>query len=130
MFLDNLSASVLTLCDEKRLTYEAASERCNLSTRYFGDIARRKTAPSVVTLEKLCIGFDTTPNRLLLPPRSVQEAESLEVTQVRSFGGNGNFYPICPRCRATLRENQNFCDCCGQSLCCHTFRSSLLAALD
>ena len=53
MFLDNLSTSVLKLCDTQKLSYEAASERCDLSSRYFGDIARGKTAPTILTLEKL-----------------------------------------------------------------------------
>lgn len=67
VFLDNLSSSVLRLCDTRKLSYEAASERCNLSSRYFGDIARGKTAPTILTLEKLCAGFDLTPNDLLIP---------------------------------------------------------------
>ena len=53
MFLDNLSTSILKLCDTQKLSYEAASERCDLSSRYFGDIARGKTAPTILTLEKL-----------------------------------------------------------------------------
>lgn len=67
MFLDNLSTSVLRLCDTRKLSYEAASERCDLSSRYFGSIARGKTAPTILTLEKLCVGFDLTPNDLLIP---------------------------------------------------------------
>lgn len=67
MFLDNLASTVLFLCGAKSLSYEQASERCQISPRYFGDIARGKTAPSVLTLEKLCSGLDTTPNELLLP---------------------------------------------------------------
>ena len=51
MFLDNLSTSVLKLCDTQKLSYEAASERCDLSSRYFGDIARGKTAPTIMTLD-------------------------------------------------------------------------------
>lgn len=67
MFLDNLSTSVLKLCDTQKLSYEVASERCDLSSRYFGDIARGKTAPTILTLEKLCVGFELTPNDLLIP---------------------------------------------------------------
>ena len=66
MFLDNLSTSILQLCDEKNLTYESASEQCKLSARYFGDIARGQTAPTILTLEKLCSGLNVTPNDLLL----------------------------------------------------------------
>ena len=47
MFLDNLSTSLLRICGENDLTYETASERCDLSSRYFGAIARRQTTPSV-----------------------------------------------------------------------------------
>ena len=73
MFLDNLSTSILKLCDTRKLSYEAASERCDLSSRYFGDIARGKTAPTILTLEKLCVGFDLTPNDLLIPQSSGRE---------------------------------------------------------
>ena len=66
MFLDNLSANVLKLCDYHHLSYERASERCSLSSRYFGSIVRGKTAPGVLTLEKLCTGFNLTPNDLLI----------------------------------------------------------------
>ena len=73
MFLDNLSASIRSLCNARKLGYEAASEQCDLSSRYFGSIARGKTAPSVLTLEKLCVGFDLTPNELLLAPELQHE---------------------------------------------------------
>ena len=68
MFLSNLSTSILKICDSNGLTYESASELCNLSARYFGDIARQRVTPSVVTLEKLCAGFRVTPNDLLIVP--------------------------------------------------------------
>ena len=67
MFLANLSTSVLKLCDIRKLSYEAASERCDLGSRYFADIARGKTVPMILTLEKLCAGFDLTPNDQLIP---------------------------------------------------------------
>ncbi len=41
-----LSASVLRLCDSRKLSYESASERCRLSSRYFGDIVRGKPVPT------------------------------------------------------------------------------------
>ena len=122
MFLDNLSASILRLCDSRRLSYEAASERCELSSRYFGDIARGKTAPTVHTLEKLCVGFDLTPNDLLIPTPMQQELTfraPMRVTQVRCLRWPCGIvsFPVCPRCRITLeREYQAFCDRCGQCL--------------
>ncbi len=127
MFLDNLSTTVLRLCDENDLTYESASERCNLSPRYFGDIARGKTAPTIHTLEKLCVSFDRTPNELLIPVPVLQEIsfrKQLPVTHIRCYrniyGLTG--FPVCPRCRLTLeREYQAYCDRCGQCLGWKTF---------
>lgn len=122
MFLDNLSTSVLRLCNSRNLNYEAASERCELSSRYFGDIARGKTAPTILTLEKLCVGFDLTPNDLLVPSMIWQEIsfrEPMPVTHVRCLhwhcGVSG--FPVCPRCGVTMeREYQSYCDRCGQHL--------------
>ena len=122
MFLDNLSASVLRLCDSHKLSYEAASERCELSSRYFGDIVRGKTAPTILTLEKLCVGFDLTPNDLLIPSAIWQELsfrKPMPVTHIRCFrylsGVTG--FPVCPQCGITMeREYQSFCDRCGQRL--------------
>lgn len=84
MFLDNLSTSVLKLCDTQKLSYEAASERCDLSSRYFGDIARGKTAPTILTLEKLCVGFELTPNDLLIPQSSGERWPSANRCQLHT----------------------------------------------
>ena len=118
MFSDNLSHAVLRLCTANNLTYEMASEYCELSPRYFGDIARGRTNISIVTLEKLCNGFSVTPDGLLLP-----EADSLQipmaVREVYCFReSTGVFsYPVCPHCHITMeREYQNYCDRCGQRL--------------
>ena len=122
MFLDNLSTSVLKLYDTRRLSYEAASERCDLSSRYFADIARGKTAPTILTLEKLCVGFELTPNDLLIPSelwREMAFREPMPVTHIRCFrylsGVTG--FPVCPQCGKTMeREYQSYCDRCGQCL--------------
>ena len=103
MFLDNLSASVLRLCDTHKLSYEAASERCGLSSRYLGDIARGKTAPTILTLEKLCVGFDLTPNDLLVPSPIGREM-SFRITGL----------PDCPHCGRNMGEYQPCCSRCGQ----------------
>ena len=122
MFLDNLSMSILQLCDSHKLSYEEASERCKLSSRYFGAVARGKAAPTILTLEKLCVGFDLTPNELLIPSviwREMSFRKPLPVTQIRchhSLGGITSF-PVCPQCGITMeREYQSFCDRCGQRL--------------
>ena len=122
MFSDNLSASVLQFCERHALSYEAAAERCSLSSRYFGDIARGKTVPSILTLEKLCRGFQLTPNDLLLTPRFQQELsyrDPMLVTQVRRLPAPGghSVFPVCPRCDSSMeRDYQPFCDRCGQML--------------
>lgn len=132
MFLDNLSASILRLCDEYELTYETASERCNLSSRYFGDIARGKTAPSIPTLEKICVGFDRTPNEMLLLQSTLQISsfrKPMAVTCVRLFHGAYGMdrYPVCPRCDTTMeREYQHFCDRCGQCIGWNTYRNAIV----
>lgn len=122
MFLDNLSTSVLRLCDEKHLTYRSASLRCALSPRHFGNIARGQSAPTILTLEKLCIGLETTPNELLLIPEMYHQLsyrQPLAVSHIHQFyccrGLIG--YPVCPKCGNTMeREYQPFCDRCGQCL--------------
>ena len=122
MFLGNLSTSVLKLCNTRKLSYEAASERCDLSSRYFADIARGKTAPTILTLEKLCVGFELTPNDLLISLevwREMAFREPMPVTHIRCFrclsGVTG--FPVCPQCgKAMEREYQPYCDRCGQRL--------------
>ena len=66
MFLDNLSAALLRFCAARSLSYEEVAERCRISPRYFGEIVRRHTSPTLRTLEKICAGLDVTPNDLLL----------------------------------------------------------------
>ena len=124
MFLDTLSANVLQFCDARNWSYEDAAEHCDLSSRYFGDIARGKTAPSVKTLEKLCTGFQLLPNDLLLTsPVAIRELAfrvPLDVTQCLGYSGwfGLTTYPVCPKCQLTFeREYQEFCDRCGQKLC-------------
>lgn len=121
MFLENLSTAVLKICDRRNLSYEVASAQCDLSTRYFGEIARGKTAPTIKTLEKLCIGFGITPNDLLIPVPSpvLHIHDPMPVTQILCFHSFCGFagFPICPSCGITLeREYQSFCDRCGQRL--------------
>lgn len=120
MFLDNLSASIRRLCAIKRISYEVAAEKCNISARYFGEIARGKTTPSIATLEKICIGFNLTPNDLLLETIYEEQHQiPMFVTHVRCFRESTGIamYPICPRCSSTIeREYQQFCIRCGQSL--------------
>ena len=124
MFLDNLSANLLHICETRQLSYEAASEQCHLRPRYFDSIVRGQAAPTVLTLEKLCMGLDLTPNDLLISIDLMKEMdfrEPMNVTHIRCFRepcpcGYTSF-PVCPRCNTALeREYQSYCDHCGQRL--------------
>ncbi|MBE5765714.1 MAG: helix-turn-helix transcriptional regulator [Clostridiales bacterium] len=123
MFSKNLSISVLGICDSRELSYETASELCDLSPRYFGSIARGKTSPTVNTLEKLCIGLEKTPNELLGFSSDDEELSyrlAMRVTHYRvhsSFNATFLTFPVCPRCHCNIeRDFQPFCSNCGQKL--------------
>ena len=93
MFSKNLSTSILQLCSSRDLSYEEAAERCDLSPRYFGSIARGQTNVSLSTFEKLCKGFELTPNELLMiPPLS-------DFRVPMAFISGRDFYPICTCCK-------------------------------
>lgn len=122
MFPDKLSSSLLQLCRTNGLSYESASERCGMSSRYFGRIIRKESAPSITVLENICTGFGKTPNELLVSAET-DGAEgrdaAMAVASVRCFQTVHGLaaFPICPGCGCTLeREFQNYCDRCGQKL--------------
>ena len=108
MFSDRLSAAVLRQCEINKLSYEAAGELCDISPRYYGSIARRKASPTILVLEKICNGFQLTPNDLLMDPVFGQEQLNfrlpMPVTHAKRFPCQNGFttYPICPRCGITF----------------------------
>lgn len=122
-FVDNLSLTLLLLCEKYKLSYEAASEACRISSRHFGSIVRKQANTSIKTLEKICIAFEVTPNDLLLP-RSYILQPGLEPSAMRVIKKYGyrenksiNVFPVCPKCETPLaREYQAYCDRCGQKL--------------
>ena len=65
MFSDRLTEALLSICKLRNLSYEAASELCDISPRHFGDIIRKDAAPTITVLEKMCAAFHVTPNDLL-----------------------------------------------------------------
>lgn len=69
MFLENLSASLLSICKKRQLSQETAAHLCAISPRFFGDILRKQAVPTINTLEKLCVGLQKTPDELLLSPK-------------------------------------------------------------
>ena len=116
MFSKDLSTSILQLCSSRDLSYEKAAELCGLSPRYFGSVARGQTNASIIILEKLCKGFELTPNELLRIPPLPDSRMPMAVVESRFICGLG-CYPVCPYCKLTLdREYQRFCDRCGQKL--------------
>ena len=66
MFSDTLSERILSILRSRRLSYEAATELCGISSRCLGGIVRREVEPKLPTVEKLCRGLGTTPDELLL----------------------------------------------------------------
>ena len=123
MFSKKLAASLLSICESQHLSYEAASELCNLSPRYFGSIARGQTSPTINTLEKICIGFERMPNELLGFSTANEELSyrvGMQVAHYRRYymaSGFDTIFAVCPRCQGSLeREYQAFCENCGQKL--------------
>jgi len=120
MFLDDLSASLLQICNAERLTYERAAERCDCSSKHFSNIVCRRSSPSLKVFENICFGFHATPNRLLgvgLDELSFRAPMPVvEIYIFPSMTGTPAF-PVCPRCHCTLeREYIAYCDRCGQRL--------------
>jgi len=52
MFWDNLSAALLRFCAARSLSYEEVAERCHISPRYFSEIVRKHTSPTLRTLPR------------------------------------------------------------------------------
>ena len=122
MFAKTLSKEVLHLCETYNLNFESAAERCGISERCYRSIIKQDSVPSILDLEKICNGFQLTPNDLLISPNFQRELGfriPMTVTHVHKVPFLSGFttYPICPRCGMTFeREYQRFCDHCGQSL--------------
>ena len=121
MFSDKLTDSLLQICNARSLSYEAAAELCDISQRYFGDVVRKESSPTIAVLEKFCRAFDKTPNELLgYPhpddlrfriPKPVTSAYCFHLPEQLAI------YPVCPQCKHILpKEYLNFCPNCGQSL--------------
>ena len=111
MFLDNLSDSLRSLCAERNLSHEIAAEQCGISTRFFGDIIRKKCSPSLNTLEKLCRGFDKPPNELLrIQPEKSESAcaSSLSVYDLRNIHPSELEKTLLPLCQKCTDLNCNF----------------------
>lgn len=127
MFSDNLSTSLLQLCSAFGLSYEKASERCELCAREFGNLARGTANPTLRTFEKLCNAFGVTPNALLLPNGLHTAALPVRETRCLFLSGALTGFPVCPSCGASLeREFQAFCDRCGQMLDWRNYNDAIL----
>ena len=122
MFTKQLASAIRRACISQNISHEAASELCDISSRYFGSIVRGKSAPSINTLEKLCHGFDKTPNELLGLTEDNEELSYRKHSKVEHyrtfrFGGIETAFAVCPRWHGSgERDYQTFCDQCGQKL--------------
>ena len=101
MFSKDLSTFILQMCKSCDLSCEEAAERCDRSQRYFDSIAREQANASLITFEKLCKGFEFTPNKLMKIPLLSDFSIHMAVGESRFICGMG-LYPICPYCRLTL----------------------------
>ena len=119
MFSNELSAKILKIVNERNLTLESLSEAAGLSRKFIGNIANRKQVPTLDSFERICSALQLEPNDLLLSEKSKLpgKSEALEVTQVLKEESKGRHLPICPGCnKPLLRDNQAYCDFCGQRL--------------
>ena len=121
MFSDRLTEALLSICKLRNLSYEAASELCNISPRHFGDIIRKDAAPTITVLEKMCAAFHVTPNDLLgysgIPDD--EEKDIAEVKEAYCFHLQNQVAvcPVCPKCHHLVAQDyQNYCGHCGQML--------------
>lgn len=135
MFPERLSNAIHKICYEQHLSYRSASELCGISFRHFGSIARGQTNLSLDMLEKLCVGFGTTPNVLLgidaiaglseltfRMPMPVLSRHRLPLAY-----GKYTLFAVCPRCNCDIeREYQPFCSNCGQMLDWSKFDKSII----
>lgn len=133
MFSKNLSVSVLSYCDCQKLTYEAASDLCKISTRHFASIARGQTAASVNMLEKICDGFQRMPNELLGFTSANDELNYRLGWKVDHFrrvslpDGACATRAVCPRCLECIdHEYYPFCPRCGQKLIWDSYQHATL----
>lgn len=128
MFSAKLSASLLQLCETRRLSPEAAAQCCHLSSRRFCNLVHQESPPTMTDLESICQAFDVSPNELLGYPysddlRFRKCTAVISARLVRSSELN-IIYPVCPQCHLPIsREFQRFCSCCGQALSWEAFDS-------
>lgn len=128
MSLDNLSISLLQICDAEHLSYERAAERCACSSKYFSNIVCKRSHPSLKVFEKMCLGFHKSPNRLLgVELDEVSFRIPMPVVEIHPFpllSGSSSFL-VCPKCGGTLeREDMAYCNSCGQCLSWKQFKNA------
>ena len=120
MFSDRLTEALLSICKLRNLSYEAASELCDISPRHFGDIIRKDAAPTITVLEKICAAFHVTPNDLLgYGNHQNEEKNGMEVKEAYCFHLQNQVAvcPVCPKCHHLVaQDSQNYCGHCGQML--------------
>lgn len=130
MFLANLSTSVLKLCDIRKNSATKPPRNGVTSVPDTSQtLSRGKTAPTILTSEKLCDGFDLTPNDQLIPSEVWKEMtfrEPMPVIQIRCFRylSGMTVFPVCPQ--TMDREYQPYYNRCGQCLDWNSFSKATI----
>ena len=118
--LDNLSQTILQICDQAALPPEFVTQLLSLVSKRCPTAEAQKALLALMESERLGAWLDMAaagpePNAR---PLSIYR-QPLAITEIRVYrGGTGiTAFPVCPRCGVTLeREYQRFCDRCGQLL--------------
>lgn len=127
MFSKNLSEALNNFLESEDITQEELAERCDLSSRFIGNIVRGHSQMRLDTFEQICAALEVTPNDILIPEQSrpIDKSQIMQVSQILYISELTGSFPVCPACKVTLeREYQNYCDRCGQRLGWKGFRQA------
>ena len=121
MFKKQLSNQLLKIIGERNLTVTHVAELSHMSRFYFSNVLKCKTNLSIDLLENICSALEVNPDELLIGEnsKSPDKATPMAVTKVFCYDKTlkSEHKPICPNCNKLLaRDNQAYCDKCGQRL--------------
>lgn len=121
MFIDNLSLSLMLVCDVKKISQAELAKMCGISTRFLSKVICKRSVPTINSLEKICNSLSMTPNELLINSErnELHYRYAKRVVSVCCYNNcdKAEYHPVCPMCSYKIdREYQAFCDKCGQKL--------------
>lgn len=124
MFKNTLSDALLNLLSEKNISQERLARECGITLRQISNIINRHSNLNLVSLEKLCVALEITPNDLLLPKNAEVNSDAKEVTEIKHDPENSvkGYSPVCPHCGKLLcAEYTVYCDHCIGRLLWHKY---------